>query len=56
MGVRAAWEERARRLTLRLAAASRMRPPLARDIVVRLAGGGATRSVVFKGRPVAVRF
>jgi alpha-glucosidase (family GH31 glycosyl hydrolase) len=46
------WNDAARRLTLRLAPASRMLPPARRAIDVRVAGGKETRSVVFAGQPV----
>ena len=36
MGIELAWDDRGRRLTLRLADGSRMRPPLERRIEVRL--------------------
>jgi alpha-glucosidase/alpha-D-xyloside xylohydrolase len=55
MGVRMAWNDRARRLSLRLAAGSRMLAPLRRNIEVRIAGEKATRSTVFEGRPVEIR-
>jgi len=55
MGIRMAWNERARRLSLRLADGSRMLPPLRRNIEVRLAGEKTTRPVVFEGRPVEVQ-
>ena len=55
MMVEMAWEDGARRLTLRLAEGSRMRPPLARRFAVRLAGATATRTVTFDGRPISLR-
>jgi alpha-glucosidase/alpha-D-xyloside xylohydrolase len=55
MGVRMAWNERARRLSLRLAEGSRMLPPLRRDIEVRVAGEKAVRAAVFDGRPIEIQ-
>jgi alpha-glucosidase (family GH31 glycosyl hydrolase) len=54
MGIAMAWEDRARRLTLRLEPGSRMLPPMSRTIETRIAGTTATRTVVFNGRPVSV--
>jgi alpha-glucosidase/alpha-D-xyloside xylohydrolase len=54
MGVAMTWDDRTRRLALRLVPGSRMRPPAERPIEVRLAGSAATRSVVFDGRPIHV--
>jgi alpha-glucosidase (family GH31 glycosyl hydrolase) len=54
MGIAMAWDDRARRLTLRLEPGSRMLPPTSRTIEARLAGTTATRTVVFNGRPVSV--
>jgi alpha-glucosidase (family GH31 glycosyl hydrolase) len=51
-----AWHDVERRLTIRLAAGSRMRPPARRPITVRLAGATTTRDLVFAGAPVDVRF
>jgi alpha-glucosidase/alpha-D-xyloside xylohydrolase len=55
MGIRIAWDDQARRLTLRLADESRMRPPPQREVVVRVVPEKATRSIVFTGDPVEVR-
>jgi len=55
MGIRMTWNDRRRRLTLRLAARSRMLPPLKRRIEVRIASEKAARSIVFAGRPVEVQ-
>jgi alpha-glucosidase/alpha-D-xyloside xylohydrolase len=55
MGVRTAWDDGRRLLTLRLAERSRMLPPLRRDIEIRVAASPAMRTVVFDGRPLAVR-
>ena len=54
MRVEMKWDDAARRLTLRLAPGSRMRPPARRTIDVRVAGEQATRSVIFTGRPIDV--
>jgi alpha-glucosidase (family GH31 glycosyl hydrolase) len=43
------WTNRDRKLTLRLAPGSRMRPPLKRSIEVRLAGEKTVRRLVFTG-------
>ena len=54
MGIRMDWHESNRTLTLRLAAESRMMPPLRRNLKVTL--GQETRPVVFDGRPLRVAF
>jgi alpha-glucosidase/alpha-D-xyloside xylohydrolase len=56
MKIEMAWNDRGRRLTLRLADGSRMLPPLRRNIEVRLVPDKATRAVIFEGRPVEVQF
>jgi alpha-glucosidase/alpha-D-xyloside xylohydrolase len=56
MRVNIAWNDRQRRLSLRLANGSKMLPPAKKNIVARLAGGPESREVVFRGRPVEVRF
>ncbi len=56
MGVAMTWDDKQRRLSLRLADGSRMRPPLERRIEVRLAPAEPSRTVVFSGKPVEVRF
>jgi hypothetical protein len=56
MRLRVAWNERARRLSVRLAEGSKMLPPLRRNLEVRLAGDKATRTTAFEGRPVEVQF
>jgi alpha-glucosidase/alpha-D-xyloside xylohydrolase len=55
MGIEGQWDDGARRLTLRLAAGSRMRDPARRPIIVRLAGSSDTRDVVFAGSPLEIR-
>jgi alpha-glucosidase (family GH31 glycosyl hydrolase) len=54
MGIAMAWDDRARRLTLRLEPGSRMRPPMPRTIEARIAGATTTKTVVFQGRPVSI--
>ena len=50
------WSDATRTLSIQLAPKSRMLPPATRAIDVRLAGGKATRRVVFEGKPITVRF
>jgi len=54
MRIEMAWRNRERRLSLRLARGSRMRPPLRRVILVRVAGDLKARPVVFDGKPVDI--
>ena len=54
MGVEMNWNDRQRLLRLTLAKGSRILPPQRRDLVVKL--GDATRSVIFDGHPLEVRF
>ncbi|HYM25523.1 MAG TPA: TIM-barrel domain-containing protein, partial [Vicinamibacterales bacterium] len=54
MRVAMQWDDRQRRLTLRLADGSRMRGP-ARSIRVQIAGAQTTRDAVFDGKPIEVR-
>ncbi len=56
MRLRCRWNDRERRLSLSLAAGSKMLPPLDRKIEARVIPGGPTRSVVFRGQPLTVRF
>jgi hypothetical protein len=49
------WNDRQRRLTLRLASGSKMLPPAKRNLVVRVAGEAVSREVVFDGRPLQVQ-
>ena len=53
MRVAMQWDDRQRRLTLRLADGSRMRGP-ARSIRVQIAGAQTTRDAVFDGKPIEV--
>jgi alpha-glucosidase/alpha-D-xyloside xylohydrolase len=54
MGIRMAWTQRTRKLSLRLAGGSRMLPPLRRPIEVRLASEDIRRSIVFEGHPIEI--
>ncbi|HKX28501.1 MAG TPA: TIM-barrel domain-containing protein [Blastocatellia bacterium] len=49
------WNERTRRVSLKLAKGSRMRPPLQRRIEVRLAKEKVIRTAVFEGRPIEIQ-
>ena len=49
------WQDATQRLSLRLAAGSRMLPPVSRPMRVRLAGSPQPRSIVFNGQPQVVR-
>jgi alpha-glucosidase/alpha-D-xyloside xylohydrolase len=55
MKVEMAWNDRTRRLNLRLRPGSRMLPPARRPIEARLAGQTNTRSAVFEGRPIEIQ-
>ncbi len=55
MRIELRWQDRTRRLSLRLAPGSRMLPPSERRFNVRVAGSAAMTPVVFAGRPVDVR-
>ncbi len=54
MGIELAWSELDRRLTLRLADGSRMRPPLERQIDVHHVREKTATSLIFSGNPVDV--
>src|SRR5262245_23923962 len=56
MGIQAAWDDRQRRLTLRMAQGSRMLSPQRREIEVRVTSEKTIRQAVFAGRPVEVKF
>jgi len=56
MGITMTWDDKDRRLSLRLADGSRMRPPLERRIEGRLAPAEASRTFVFSGKPVETRW
>ena len=51
MRINLAWNDRQRRLSIRLAPGSKMRPPQRRNFVVRVAGETVSRDLVFDGRP-----
>ena len=53
IGLSLAWDDRGRRLSVRLTPGSTMRAPLSREIAVRVAGTPWTKTVTFSGRPVA---
>jgi len=53
--IQMAWNDRNRRLQLRLAPGSRWMGEAKRRIVVQTAGGSASREVVFSGKPVEVK-
>jgi hypothetical protein len=53
MKVAMTWQDAARRLTLRLAPGARMRPPVRREIAVRVAGDTRTKTVVFEGKTLS---
>jgi alpha-glucosidase (family GH31 glycosyl hydrolase) len=55
MRVNITWNDRQRRLSLRLAIGSKMLAPMKRNIVVQVAGGSLTREMVFEGRPIEVK-
>jgi alpha-glucosidase/alpha-D-xyloside xylohydrolase len=56
MGIEMRWQDAARRLSLRLAAGSRMLAQQGRSIDVRIAGQTTSRRVAFSGKPVELRF
>jgi alpha-glucosidase (family GH31 glycosyl hydrolase) len=56
LGIATNWNDKERRLSLRLADGSRMSPPLERRIDVRVVPGEASRTVVFSGKPVETRW
>lgn len=55
MRVNFSWNDRQRRLTMRLASGSRMLPPAKRNMVVRIAGEDAAREVAFTGRQLELK-
>jgi alpha-glucosidase/alpha-D-xyloside xylohydrolase len=55
MRINLAWNDRQRRLTMRLAPGSKMMPPEKRNFGVEIAGETARRDVVFAGRAVEVK-
>jgi len=56
MGIKLKWDDSARRLTLQLDNTSKMRPPLERRIEVRLIPAKETRSAVFTGKELEIRW
>ena len=50
MGISMRWADRARRLTLSLARGSRMRPPMVRELEIRVAGSPTVRKSRFTGQ------
>lgn len=56
MRLRLDWKDQERRLTISLAEGTKMLPPLARNIDIRLARENISRSIVFDGQPVEVSF
>jgi len=54
MKIEMAWQDGARRLTVRLAEGSRVRAPEKRTFEVRVAGSEDVRTVTFDGRPVEI--
>jgi alpha-glucosidase (family GH31 glycosyl hydrolase) len=55
MRVNIAWNDRQRRLSMRLANGSKMLGTAKRNIVVHVAGESLTRQAVFEGRPIEVK-
>jgi alpha-glucosidase (family GH31 glycosyl hydrolase) len=55
MRIEMVWRDAERRLTLQLAAGSKMLPPSRRQIEVRLAGQSSSQPLVFEGKPISVR-
>jgi alpha-glucosidase/alpha-D-xyloside xylohydrolase len=54
MGLSFQWTDRAGRLSVELTSGSTMRPPLTREIAVRVAGRPHTASMKFSGRPLSI--
>ena len=54
MGIQMAWNDARKVFSLRLAAGSKMLPPAKREMRVKM--GDATKSAVFDGRNLEVRF
>jgi hypothetical protein len=53
--VNIAWNDKQRRLSMRLANGSKMLAPLKRHIIVRVAGETVTRETTFEGRPLDMK-
>jgi len=56
MGIDLSWDDRGGRLSIKLADGSRMRPPLERRIEVQKAPGPTSRSALFAGTAIEVRW
>jgi len=54
MGVTFTWTDRSRRFTMALTPGSRMRPPMVRDVIVRVAGEKKTEAVKFSGKSLSL--
>jgi alpha-glucosidase (family GH31 glycosyl hydrolase) len=54
MGVTFRWTDRSRRFTMALTPGSRMRPPMVRDLIVRVAGEKRTEAVKFTGKSLSL--
>jgi alpha-glucosidase (family GH31 glycosyl hydrolase) len=55
MRVNIVWNDKQRRLTMRIANGSKMLAPMKRKIVARVAGETVTREATFEGRPLEMR-
>jgi alpha-glucosidase (family GH31 glycosyl hydrolase) len=55
MGISFKWTDRDRRLVMALTPGSRMRAPMVRDMVVKIAGATQTQNVKFSGRTVSLK-
>ena len=54
MGVTFTWTDRIRRFTMALTPGSRMRPPMVRDVIVRVAGEKKIEAVKFSGKSLSL--
>jgi hypothetical protein len=55
MGIDLGWDDRGRKLSIKLANGSKMRPPVDRAIEVQNVADRKTRSVIFRGKAIEVR-
>ena len=55
MRVNISWNDKQRRLSLKMANGSKMIAPMKRNIIVCLAGETPTREVIFEGRPLEMK-
>jgi alpha-glucosidase/alpha-D-xyloside xylohydrolase len=55
MGIDLVWRDGVRTLSLQLSPGSRLLPPSPRTFLARVAGSTETRTVTFRGEPVAIR-